>query len=285
MNRIPDVPNGATPFNDADLASFVSSGERGYFTASLIVSLLVYAGVVMALWFAPTARATIAVYAVILVSFSLAAHGFMLGRIRGNGVKISARQFPELHAVIEAHSRRLGMATPDAFILQSGGVLNAFATRFLGRNFIVLYSDVVAAASRGGEHAVSFVVGHELGHLRRGHLKYRWLLAPARIVPFLTGAYSRACEFTCDRFGASLAPHGAIHGLLVLAAGRDLYDRVDPRVFAAQGSTEAGFWFSVSEIFASHPHLVHRVAVLQAAQAVPAYSPVEELRDSSVSVN
>jgi Zn-dependent protease with chaperone function len=275
---MPDRSSSATPFTSAELASLVESKERGYFVAALIFSVAVYAGIAAAWWFIPTARPAITLYVGIFVAFSVAAHGFMLGRIRGNGVKITTRQFPDLHALIEGHSRRLGMPAPDAFVLQSGGVLNAFATRFLGRNFVVLYSDVVAAAVRGGERAVSFVVGHELGHLRRGHLKYRWLLAPARVVPFLTGAYSRSCEFTCDRYGAALAPDGAIHGLLVLAAGRDLYDRVDPRAFALQGSTEAGFWFGVSEIFATHPHLVHRVAALvQAGQPVPAYSPIEEL--------
>jgi len=48
---------------------------------------------------------------------------------------------------------------------------------------------------------------------------------------------------------------------------------VEPRLFAAQATTEAGFWMSTSEIFASHPHLSKRVgALLQSGHIVPADS-------------
>lgn len=268
-----------------DLSSLVESKERVYFALSALIGIAVYGGLLYAAAVNATIRPTIIGYAVLLVIASIAAHGFMLGHIRGNGIRVSARQFPRLHEFVAQHSRSFGMPAPDVFVLQSGGVLNAFATRFLGRNFVVFFSDVLAAAEGRGEAAVSFVAGHELGHLRRGHLKYRWLLAPARFVPFLGSAYSRACEYTCDRFGASVSPQGAVDGLLVLAAGRDLYQQVEPRLFASQAVTEAGFWTSVNELFASHPHLTHRVrALLGSGQAVPAYSPtkgIEEARSAA----
>jgi Zn-dependent protease with chaperone function len=100
-------------------------------------------------------------------------------------------------------------------------------------------------AEKRGEDAVSFVVAHELAHLKRGHLKWRWLLLPARIIPFLFGAYSRACEYTCDQFGAAVVPSGAVNGLLALAAGGELYEQVEPRLFAGQAETEDGFWTTI----------------------------------------
>lgn len=253
-----------------DLASLIHSKERPYFAIAATVGVAVYA---LLLWLVLTnavARPTIILYGGMAVLFSIATHGFMLGHIRANGVRVSVRQFPKLYSVVVQHAEKLAMAEPDVYVLQAGGALNAFATRFLGRNFVVLYSDVLAMAERRGASAVSFVVGHELAHIKRGHLKYRWLLGPALIVPFLRGAYFRACEYTCDQFGAFCAPEGAIHGLLALAAGGELFEQVEPRLFAAQATTEAGFWLTTSELFASHPHLSKRVgALLQTGHIVP----------------
>jgi Zn-dependent protease with chaperone function len=264
------------PTPRSDLSSLVNPKERSYFAISAAVGVLVYA---IAAWtFAtnPLLRPTIGLYIAMFALFSVVTHGFLLGYIRGNAVRVSARQFPKLFSMVAQHATTLGMGeAPDVYVLQSGGALNAFATRFLGRNFVVLYSDVLAMAESRGEAAVSFVVGHELAHLKRGHLKYRWLLLPARMIPFLGGAYSRACEYTCDRFGAVCSPDGAVAGLLALAAGRDLFEQVEPRLFASQAESEAGFWTSTSEVFSSHPHLSKRVgALLNVGHGIPAYSPM-----------
>jgi Zn-dependent protease with chaperone function len=77
--------------------------------------------------------------------------------------------------------------TPDAFILHAHGAFNALATRFLGRNFIVLYSDVVDALESNPD-AVDFYIGHELGHIQRKHLVWGPLLWPALILPILGAA-------------------------------------------------------------------------------------------------
>jgi hypothetical protein len=58
---------------------------------------------------------------------------------------------------------------PEAYLLQMGGMLNAFATRFLGRDFLVLYSDVVDGLADNPD-ALNFYIGHEIGHIKRKHL-------------------------------------------------------------------------------------------------------------------
>jgi Zn-dependent protease with chaperone function len=85
-------------------------------------------------------------------------------------------------------------------------------------------------------------------------------------VPFLGGAYSRGCEYTCDRYGNALEPDAGVDGLLVLAAGRDLYMQVDSNEFAAQRETEAGFFVNFAEVLATHPHLSRRVAALNSVR-------------------
>jgi Zn-dependent protease with chaperone function len=198
-------------------------------------------------------------------------HGLALGRVRGNAVRVSERQFPQLHRIAAAHARRLGLKrVPEVYVMESGGLLNAFATRFLGRDFVILYADVLELALEKGEAAVGFIVGHELAHVWRGHLKNRWLTAPGRLFPYLGPAYSRACEYTCDRIGAFCQPDGAITGLLVLATGKQLHAHVDVREYAAQAADQS-FFIRRAEILSSHPNLPKRVAaLLKAGVAIPA---------------
>ena len=115
-----------------------------------------------------------------------------------------------------------------------------------------------------GKDAVSFIIGHELGHIKRNHVGFlkSMLILPASFIPFLSGAYSRACEYTCDNFGYSLSPKGATSGLLILAAGKKLYKKIDLSNLINNSRYNHRFasWFA--EIFFAHPHLVKRLDVL-----------------------
>src|SRR3954470_16824626 len=250
-----------------DLQALVNPKENVYFAVCVVISIALYAALVLLILSGGQVAGTIVFYLVMIVVGYFLVHGLFLGHVRGNGIRVSRRQFPELMAMADQHSRRLGLDdTPDIFVLQSGGVLNAFATRFLGRNFVVLYSDMLALATQKGEKAVSFVLGHELGHIQRKHMTRRALLYPAMAVPFLGSAYSRACEFTCDRYGNALEPEAGVDGLLVLAAGRDLYSQVDSAEFSMQADAETGFFVHFAEVLATHPHLTKRVAALSAVR-------------------
>jgi len=246
-----------------EMESLVHPKERIYFTIALVISCLLY----LALIFSLVGLVYIAVGALI----ALVVHGLFIGQLLGNGVRVSERQFPEVHRLVERLSREMELPTaPDVYVLQAGGLLNAFATRFLGRNFVVVYSDVLELAYENGEPALGFVVAHELAHVKRKHLSKRWLLYPAMFVPFLGTAYSRACEYTCDRFAAHYRSDGAYHGLAVLASGKKLYPSVNVAALQAQALQDRGFWIWFAEIFSTHPHLPRRVAALsERGVAVP----------------
>jgi Zn-dependent protease with chaperone function len=240
----------------------------------VILSLGVYAGLVMLGLSQPETGASFLVYAIMIPLITWYAHGLALGRVRGNAIRVSDKQFPQLYRLTMAHARRLELKeVPAVYVLQSGGMLNAFATRFSGRDFVVINSDVLELALDQGEGAVGFIVGHELAHLWRGHLRHRWLTTPARFIPYLGTAYSRACEYTCDLVGAACQPDGAISGLLALAAGKQLHSHVDVREFAAQAHKDQSFWIKRGELMSSHPLLTKRVAALiKAGVAIPARS-------------
>ncbi|MGZ3373998.1 MAG: M48 family metallopeptidase [Gemmatimonadaceae bacterium] len=274
------MPPETRPPRPLVLESLIYPKERFYFAVCVVISLLVYIALALTILNGGPIAGTLITYLILGIIIFFIAHALHIGHVRGNGVRVSRKQFPELNALANQHSRRLGLdETPAIFVLQSGGVLNAFATKFLGRNFVILNSDVLALATQKGEKAVSFVLGHELGHVRRHHMTVRTFLYPAMVFPFLAGAYSRACEYTCDRFGNALEPEGGVDGLLVLAAGRDLYTQVNAAEFSAQRETESGFFVRFAEILSTHPNLPKRVAALSAVRKpapAPARVPLRE---------
>jgi len=258
------------------LEDVVNPRERVLFALMVLVSLLIYGGIGLLAFSDASTGGAIIFYGAVFALAAFLTHALAVGRIRGNGVLVSERQFPLLHQLVTAHGQRLGLTwSPTVYVLESGGILNAFATKLLGRKFVIVNADVLALAVRRSQAAVSFIVGHELGHHWRGHLRWRWLIAPARFVPYLGAAYSRACEFTCDRVGAYCEPEGAIDGLLVLAAGSWLHAHVNAQEFASQADTDRSFWIRRAELVSSHPRLPRRVAALVAlGLAIPATQPL-----------
>ncbi|QIB26819.1 M48 family metallopeptidase [Caloranaerobacter azorensis] len=226
--------------------------ERFYLFLMFIVSAIIYAMLILS-------RIGI-MYLLIATIFAFFAHGIFIGSIRGNSIRVSDKQFPEVYKIAKDLSQKIGFEeVPSIYIMQSGGMLNAFATKFLGRNFVIIYSDVLELAYKEGEPAVAFIIAHELAHIKRKHLTWRGLLYPAMLVPLLGPAYSRACEYTSDLIAAQLVPEGAIQGLTVLATGKRLYQKLNILEVINQSEEESGFWIWLSEKFSNHPNLIKRI--------------------------
>jgi Zn-dependent protease with chaperone function len=245
----------------------VKGKENTYFFIKLLVSTLLYSLIFLSVAEIyksekpATAPLLIVYFYVILILAALfIRQGFLIGWLRGNAVKVSGFQFPDIHQIVNRHSKMLDLKRiPDVYILQSGGILNAFASRFMGNNYIIINSDVVDAAEQD-KHLLSFIIGHELGHIKRNHMLKNLLLFPSWIVPFLGSAYSRACEYTCDSIGYSLSPIGSDNGLLLLAAGKTVYQKVNAAEYISQRYNESGFWTWFAEKVSSHPNLTKRLA-------------------------
>lgn len=237
----------------------VYPNERTLFKVALVFSLLVWTGLILG-----TVGLAL-VYALFAFVGYLFAHSAFIAYLKGTAVRITAEQYQDLDTMVREAAQKIGMANvPEAYLLHGNGVFNAFATRFLRRDFIVLYSDVVDALGDRPD-AIKFYIGHELGHLHRRHLTFAPLLLPARILPLLGAAYSRAREYTCDRYGfaCSGTSDGAAIGLAALAAGGKRWRTLDPDRYVAQLQETSGFWMSFHELIGSYPWLVKRVAAVQ----------------------
>lgn len=205
------------------------------------------------------------------------AQSTLIAYIKGNGVELSEAQFPDLYEQFKSCCAQLGIKNePQAFVLNGGGSLNAFATKFLGAQYVVLLSDVVDAMDKHPD-GVRFYMGHELGHLRMNHLRGQLLRWPVLWLPLVGAAYSRAKESTCDRHGRACCatPDGAARALGALAAGSKRWQSLSISNFRKQAHHSKGFWMSFHELTGSYPWLTKRVTrVIDATGKVPSRHPL-----------
>lgn len=237
--------------------------ERVLSVITLVLGLLVWLGLIVGTF---GGALIILLLGFVLYLFTQSA---LIAYIKGNGVELSAAQFPDLYAQFGECCDRLQIGKrPQAFVLNGDGGLNAFATQFLGIQYVVLMSDVVDAMSKHTD-GVRFYLGHELGHLRMKHLSGHLLRWPALWLPLLGAAYSRARESTCDRHGlaCSSSPEGAARALTALAAGGKRWEDLDIAAYLQQVKHTSGFWMSFHELVAGYPWLTKRAARMMGPKA------------------
>ena len=238
--------------------------ERTLGAIALVLGLLVWVGLI------------VGTFGIALIGLALGfviylfAQSALIARVEGNGVELSETQYPDLYAQFADCCDRLQIKKrPQAFILNGNGGLNAFATKFLGAQYVVLMSDVVDAMD---EHTdgVRFYIGHELGHLRMKHLSFGHLIRwPVLWLPLLGAAYSRARESTCDRHGLACtgSPESAARALVALSAGSERWKRIDLASYLGQARYSSGFWMSFHELISGYPWLTKRAARVMNAEA------------------
>jgi Zn-dependent protease with chaperone function len=207
------------------------------------------------------------VYVGVICLFLFLGHVVLITHIRGNAIRLGPDQLPDLHRRVLELAAAAGVdPVPEAYVMEAGGSLNAFATRFLRSRMIVLHTDLLEACG-DDDVARDMVIGHELGHIKSGHLRFIWLLAPGLLLPFLGSAYSRAREYSCDRWGGALCGDGdgAVRGLAILAAGGRLASQVNLRSFVQQTTQLDTGWMTLGKWLSRYPPLCDRIAALQPA--------------------
>lgn len=168
-------------------------------------------------------------------------------QLTGSHLKVTADAFPALHAALREAVHNLDLPIEPELYIAAGGELNAF-TAGVRRPIVVLSSEAVDALSAD---ELLFVIGHELGHVKSGHVLYYQI---AEFVPVLgnilggitlglgelAGAglqaallnWKRMSEFSADRAGL-LACQDANAALSVLMKLSGL-----PRSHYASANTE-----------------------------------------------
>ncbi len=182
--------------------------------------------------------------------------------VAGTAVALSETQFPDLRSATAGFAQRIGLARPPQVYLANGnGALNAFAAQSgIDNNYVTLSNELFANLQRDNREGLRFIIGHEIAHIRLGHVSlwYQLSICFSGLIPILGATLSRLREYSCDRNGAALEPAGQ-RGLVLLAAGRYAHDNVQVAELVQQGRELGGFWVEVAQLPRSHPFTVRRL--------------------------
>ena len=205
-------------------------------------------------------------------------------QLTGSNLKVTEDSFPELHALVREAAANIDLpALPDLYIAAQGGI-NAF-TAGVGRPIIVISAEAVDALS---PEELLFVIGHEMGHIKSGHVLYYQIAEYLPVIGSLIGGvtlglgelagaglqvallnWKRMSEFSADRAGllACQDPTPALK-VMMKAAGlpRSRYEVANTEDFIAQArafeslDADALNWIArrLSVMDQSHPWTVLR---------------------------
>ena len=141
---------------------------------------------------------------------------FLRVQLTGSYLRVSADSFSDLYQILVATRQRLDVPVEVDLYIAAGGEINAF-TVGVEKPLIVLTSTAVQQLS---PEELTFVIAHELGHIKSGHVLYYQI---AEFLPIIAGViggitfgigdllstgvqvallhWKKMAEFTADRAG------------------------------------------------------------------------------------
>jgi len=188
---------------------------------------------------------------------------FILAYFKTNALLVSRDQFPEIDAMVENFSQRLGIPRPDVYIIQEG-IWNAFAAKLAGKKIVVLFSGAIDSIIEGGElEDVGFVVAHELSHIAAGHLNFSAsLMRLGGWFVWVALWHSRRAELTCDRLALACCgrTEPVLRALANMTAGARLAGNVNLEAVKQQWYKYKGeFFVGYRTLYSTHPHKLCRI--------------------------
>lgn len=208
---MPDQLPAATTNSTPTVAQFRHKAEVPMLTLGVVLTTIVALAALYVLFsgweLTPFAQGVlVGLFAPILAFFVIR---YMFWNTAANSVEVTDKQFPELYAIYRELAEEMGFSAdgkgidklPQLYISNGNGALNAFASKCqLKRGYVVLYSDLVDLAYTHGEFdTIKFVLAHELGHIKCGHVNlWRGLIAPVTTALFLDKTVTRAQEYTAE---------------------------------------------------------------------------------------
>lgn len=202
----------------------------------------------------------------------------------GSAFHVTPKSCPELYKLVEDTAKVLEIdIIPEIYTKWTYG-LNAYTTGYREDTILVLYSGAVDLLP---DSELKYIVGHEMGHIKSGHVLYHVmasvisqamqqmgvLATAAAPIQLALGYWNRMSEFTADRAGllACQDLDAALCATMKMAGIPQKYFNVtNPHVFAEQaqefltkyGDTADTIIRNISILDDSHPWTVMRAAEL-----------------------
>ncbi len=178
----------------------------------------------------------------------------------GSALEISENQFSEIYQIFSEYKNRLGIKHARLFIVQDPNP-NGFTIGF-PKASIVLTSSLVEGLNLD---ELSFVIGHELGHIKARHNFILTFISPfGSNIPAATYLFSfwqRKAEYTCDKCSLILNKkiEPAIDTLMKISIGMKLIKKVNLDAYKEQlVGSESGIT-KTSELLFDHPLTTNRI--------------------------
>ena len=205
-----------------------------------------------------------------------------------SSVKVTPKQFPDLHAKLQVACATLGVEMPELFV-QQNPIVNAF-TFGSEKHIIVLHTGLL---ERLNDEEVLAVISHEVGHIHAEHVLYLTaarlmealanasvarLVPGSEIIKFIISAginsallaWARRAELSCDRAAMLVVqdPHVVGRVMMKLAGGTSA-SKMDYEQFLEQGrefkktcddKALDKFWATIINAGQTHPFPIWRVS-------------------------
>lgn len=235
-----------------------------FFTFALVLGVIVF-----------TALATVCASGLFILAYL--ALSFYLGRshhqeLLRHARRVTPQSVPELAVLAQNAEKRLQPGEVQYFIAPSKAI-NAYTFGLSSPKAVVLYAGIFQVMDRD---ELTFILGHELGHVALGHTWLNSLIGGMAGIPspwsaamLMTGAFlwwNRSCEYSADRAGllACGKPEKAVSALIKLAAGPEADTPAElQQVYQKLDAEDDSLWGNLGELLGTHPMLIKRIEKLR----------------------
>jgi Zn-dependent protease with chaperone function len=196
-----------------------------------------------------------------------------------NMIRVSDSSFKIIDRLVKVAAFRLQIPLPDVYVTEDPQY-NAYTMGFYNYGFIVINSSMVKDFKPS---EILFVIGHEMGHMKRYHTTWLNLLQPARaggtsfifapIMKIIFNVWSVKAEYTADQAGliACRDLTSAVSCLLKLAGGTTVMNEVDISDFLESKENKEDLASGVLEYIGTHPFIKNRIKQLVIFSKTPTY--------------
>lgn len=184
---------------------------------------------------------------------------------------VNGAQTPELGRLVRTCSQKLQPGAVDVYLVNQKK-LNAYTFGISEPKALVIYTPMVQVMSPG---ELSFVIGHEMGHVALGHTWLNTILGGMAGIPAPFGAaillyaafrwWNRMCEYSADRAGLLACGdlNLAVSALVRLVAPNVRSQQEFDRALAMIDTQDDNVSNLLAEAFQSHPMLIRRINKLR----------------------
>lgn len=204
--------------------------------------------------------------------------------MQGSNFHVTRESCPELFNQVKFCAEILGVEDFPEIYTEWGYAINGYTTGNKDKTMLVLNSGAIDLLT---ESQLNYVVGHEMGHIKSGHVLYHLMaqlfssaismipLGETLLTPIQYALlyWQRMSEFTADRAGllTCQSPDAAIEAIIKMAGVPQKYfDQLDKKAFLKQaeefetrfGSVADSTIRTISIVSSTHPWTVYRAGEL-----------------------